>query len=77
MFKVYANFDISKIEFFNFLTFGRVKHFKRKCFSVIKQKQSCSHELQNSDKSLQPFSRHLLNHFVFHLDKDLKNDKSS
>ena len=35
---------------------NRLKHLKRKCFIVLGQKQSCSHEVNNGCKNLQSFS---------------------
>ena len=35
---------------------NRLKHLKRKCFSVLRQKQSCSHGVKNGCKNLQRFS---------------------
>ena len=35
---------------------NRLKHLKRKCFSVLRQKQSCSHGIKNGCKNLQRFS---------------------
>ena len=31
---------------------NRLKHLKRKCFSVLRQKQSCSHGVKNGSKNL-------------------------
>ena len=33
-----------------------LKHLKRKCYSVLRQKQSCSHGIKNGCKNLQRFS---------------------
>ena len=35
---------------------NRLKHLKRKCFSVLRQKQSCSHGVKDGCKNLQGFS---------------------
>ena len=35
---------------------NRLKHLKRKCFSVLRQNQSCSHGVKNGCKNLQRFS---------------------
>ena len=35
---------------------NRLKHLKRKCFSVLGQKQSRSHEVRNGSKNLQRFN---------------------
>ena len=35
---------------------NRLKHLKRKCFSVLRQKQPCSHGVKNGCKNLQRFS---------------------
>ena len=35
---------------------NRLKHLKRKCFSALRQRQSCSHEVKNGRKNLQRFS---------------------
>ena len=54
---------------------NRLKHLKRKCFSVLRQKQTCSHGVKDDCKNLR-FSFNVLvlsswNHFVFHLNKAL------
>ena len=33
-----------------------LKHLKRKCFSILRQKQSCSHQVKNGCENLQRFS---------------------
>ena len=40
----------------NLIFKNRHKHLKRKCFSVLRQKQSCSHGVRNGCKNLQCFS---------------------
>ena len=35
---------------------NRLRHLKRKCFSVLRRKQSCSHGVKNGYKNLQRFS---------------------
>ena len=35
---------------------NRLKHLKRKCLSVLGQKQCRSHEVRNGSKNLQRFS---------------------
>ena len=40
----------------NLIFKNRLKHLKRKCFSVLRQKQSCSHGVKNGCKNLQRFS---------------------
>ena len=35
---------------------NRLKHLKRKCFSVLRQKQSCSHGVKNGCKNLERFT---------------------
>ena len=40
----------------NLIFKNRLKHLKPKCFSVLRQKQSCSHGVRNGCKNLQRFS---------------------
>ena len=40
----------------NWIFKNRLKHLKRKCFSVLRQKQSCSHGVKNGCKNVQRFS---------------------
>ena len=40
----------------NLISKNRYKHLKRKCFSVLGQKQSCLHEVKNGCTNLQRFS---------------------
>ena len=40
----------------NLIFKNRLKHLKWKRFSVLRQKQSCSHGVKNSCKNLQRFS---------------------
>ena len=35
---------------------NRLKHVKQKCFSVLRQKQLCSHGIKDGCKNLQRFS---------------------
>ena len=44
----------------NFIFKNRLKYLKRKCFSVLRQKQSCSNGVKNGCKNLQRFSFKLL-----------------
>ena len=47
----------------NLIFKNRFKHLKRKCFSVLRQKQSCSHGVKDGCKNLQRFSFKLLKPF--------------
>ena len=42
---------------------NRLKRLKRKCFSVLRQKQSCSHGVKDGCKNLQRFCFKLLKPF--------------
>ena len=42
---------------------NHLKHLKRKCFSVLRQKQSCSHGVKDGCKNLERFSFKLLKPF--------------
>ena len=42
---------------------NRLKHLKRKCFRVLRQKESCSHGVKDGCKNLQRFSFKLLKPF--------------
>ena len=50
---------------------NRLKHLKRKCFSVLRQKQSCSHGVKDSCKNLQRFSFKLLKPFCLSSEQGL------
>ena len=50
---------------------NRLKPLKRKYFSVLRQRQSCPHEVKNGCKNLQRFSFKSFKTFVFHLNKAL------
>ena len=55
-----------------------LKHLKRKCFSVLRQKQSCSHGVKNGCKNLYRFSFKPLNPFFLSSEQGLKeNDKEA
>ena len=49
---------------------NRLKHLKRKCFSVLRQKQSCSHGAKDGCKNLQRFSFKLLKLFCLSSEQD-------
>ena len=51
---------------------NRLKHLKRKCFSVLRQKQSCSHGVKNGCKNLQRFSFKPLKPFCLSSEQGLK-----
>ena len=40
----------------NLIFKNRLKYLKRKCFSVLRQRLACSHEVRNGSKNLQRFS---------------------
>ena len=42
---------------------NRLKHLKQKCFSVLRQKQSCPHGVKDGCKNLKRFSFKLLKPF--------------
>ena len=49
---------------------NRLKHLKRKCFSVLRQKQSCSHGVKDGCKNLR-FSFKLLKPFCLSSEQGL------
>ena len=51
---------------------NRPKHLKRKCFSVLGQKLSCSHEVKNGCKNLQRLSFKPLKPFCLSSEQGLK-----
>ena len=51
---------------------NRLKHLKRKCFSVLRQKQSCSHGVKNGCKNLKRFSFKPLKPFCLSSEQGLK-----
>ena len=51
---------------------NRLKHLKRKCFSVLRQKQSCLHEVKDGWKNLQHFSFKLLKPFCLSSEQGFK-----
>ena len=51
---------------------NRPKHLKRKCFSVSRQKQSCSHGIKDGCKNLQLFSFKLLKPFCLSSEQGFK-----
>ena len=52
---------------------NRLKHLKHKCFSVLRQKQSCSHEVKNGCKNLQRVSFKPIKPFCLASEQDLSN----
>ena len=59
----------------NLIFKNRLKHLKRKCFSVLGQKQYCSHEVKNVCKNLQRFSFKSLKPFCLSSEQDFKTPK--
>ena len=55
----------------NLIFKNRLKHLKRKCFSVLRQKQSCSHGVKDGCKNLQRFSFKLLKPFCLSSEQGL------
>ena len=51
---------------------NRLKHLKRKYFSVLRQKQSCSHGVKDGCKNLQRFSFKLLKPFCLSSEQGFK-----
>ena len=51
---------------------NRLKHLKQKCFSVLRQKQSCSHGVKDGCKNLQGFSFKLLKPFSLSSEQGFK-----
>ena len=56
----------------NLIFKNRFKHLKRKCFSVLRQKQSCSHGVRDVCKNLQRFSFKLLKPFCLSSEQGFK-----
>ena len=56
----------------NLIFKNRLKHLKRKCFSVLRQKQSCSHGVKDDCKNLQRFRFKLLKPFCFSSEQGFK-----
>ena len=54
----------------NWIFKNRLKHLKRKCFSVLRQKQSCSHGVKDGCKNLR-FSFKLLKPFCLSSEQGL------
>ena len=52
---------------------NRLKDLKRKCFSVLRQKQSCSHGVKNGRKNLQRFSFKSLKPFYLSAEQGFKS----
>ena len=52
---------------------NRLKHLKRKCFSVLRQRQSCSHGVKNGCKNLQRFSFKPLKPFCLSSEQGFKD----
>ena len=57
----------------NLICKNRLKHLKRKCFSVLRQKQSCSHRVKNGSKNLQRFSFKLSKPFCLSSEQGLRS----
>ena len=55
----------------NLIFKNRFKHLERKCFNVLGQKQSCSHEVKNDCKNLKRFSFKPLKPFCLSSEQDL------
>ena len=53
---------------------NRLKHLKPKCFTVLGQKQSCSHEVKNGCKNLQGFSFKPLKHFCLSSEQGIMDE---
>ena len=56
----------------NLIFKNRLKRLKQKCFSVLRQKQSCSHGVKDGCKNLQRFSFKLLKPFFLSSEQDIK-----
>ena len=56
----------------NLIFKNRFKHLKRKSFSVLRQKQSCSHGVKDGCKNLQRFSFKLLKPFCLSSEQGFK-----
>ena len=54
----------------------RLKHLKRKCFSVLRQKQSCSHGVKNSCMNLQRLSFKPLKPFCLSSEQGFSKQKN-
>ena len=52
---------------------NHLKDFKRKCFSVLRQRQSCTHEVKNGCKNLQRFSFKPLKPFYLSSEQGFKS----
>ena len=52
---------------------NRLKHLKRKCFSVLRQKQLCSHGVKDGCKNLRRFSFKLLKPFCLSSEQGFNN----
>ena len=59
----------------NLIFKNRLKHLKRKCFRVLRQKQSCSHGVKNGCKNLQCFSFKPLKPFCLSSEQGLMQSK--
>ena len=53
---------------------NRLKHLKRKRFSLLRQKQSCSHGVKDGCKNLQRFSFKLLKPFCLSSEQDFNGN---
>ena len=54
-----------------------LKHLKRKCFSDLRQKKTCSHGVNDGCKNLQHFSFKLLKPFCLSSEQGLNISKNS
>ena len=61
----------------NLIFKNRLKHLKRKCFSVLRQKQTCSHGVKDGCKNLQRFSFKLLKPFCLSSEQGLNQSTIS
>ena len=58
----------------NLICKNRHKHLKRKCFSVLRQKQSCSHGVKDGCKNLQRFCFKLFKPFCLSSEQGLNGN---
>ena len=56
----------------NLIFKNRLRHLKQKCFSVLRQKQSCSHGVKNGCKNLQRFGFNPLKPFCLSSEQGLR-----
>ena len=57
----------------NLIFKNRLKYLKRKCFSVLRQKQPCSHGVKDGCNNLHRFSFKLLKPFCLSSEQGLKD----